>query len=65
MGEETPKVLHAHFMILCSHAHVGVPDEVHIHRWDTKDLRAHLPELKKLVIAGDDVLQSSNKDDQI
>lgn len=63
MGQKTCKVLHAHFMVLGSHAHVGVPDEVHIHRGNAEDLRAHLSELKKLVIAGNDVLHSSNKNE--
>ena len=64
MGQKASKVLYAHFMVLGSHAHVGVPDEVHIYRRDAEDLRAHLSELKKLVVAGDDVLQLSTKDEQ-
>lgn len=61
MGQESSKVLHARFMVLGTHAHVGVPDEVQIHRWYTKNLGAHLSELEKLFIAGNDFLQSAKE----
>ena len=64
MGQEASKVLPAHVTVLGAHAHVGVPNEVHIHRGDAKDPCEHLSELKKRVIAGNDFLQLSNTNEQ-
>ena len=47
MGHQAPKMLQAHLVILCAHAHVSVPDKVHIHWWYSKDIGCRFPELQE------------------
>lgn len=56
MRHQLPKVLHAHLMVLGSHCHVGVPDEVHINWGHSKHPGCHLPQLQEQGIPGNDPL---------